>query len=79
MGRVFRAFDPKELHWFGEPLPLARESVYAIGFFGLWAMTIASSALTVFLERSPWQVNRCPLPRSARPDRCPKQAPLEVR
>jgi len=25
-----------------------------MGFFGFWALGITSSALTVFLERSPW-------------------------
>jgi hypothetical protein len=44
-----------------------------MGFFGFWALGIASSALTVFLERSPWEVNRCPLEPTERPDGCPKR------
>ena len=34
---------------------------------------IASSALTVFLERSPWEVNRCPIEPEERPPGCPKR------
>jgi hypothetical protein len=50
----FTVFDPFELHFFGATLDLSREAIYAMGFFGFWALGIASSALTVFLERSPW-------------------------
>jgi hypothetical protein len=66
-------FDPFDLHFFGQPLELSREVIYTMGFFGFWAMAIASSALTVFLERSPWEVNRCPLPGTERPVGCPKR------
>ncbi len=34
----------------------------------------ASAALTVFLQRSPVEVNRCPLDADDRPAGCPKQA-----
>jgi hypothetical protein len=70
----FTVFDPFELHFFGAPLDLSREVIYTMGFFGFWALGIASSALTVFLERSPWEVNRCPLDAADRPPGCPKQA-----
>ena len=69
----FTIFDPFELHFFGAPLDLTREAIYAMGFFGFWALAIASSALTVFLERTPWEVNRCPLDAGDRPDGCPKR------
>ncbi len=49
----FSIFDPFELHFFGAPLDMSRESIYAMGFFGFWALGIASSALTLFLERPP--------------------------
>jgi hypothetical protein len=49
----FSIFDPFELHFFGAPLDLSREWIYTMGFFGFWAMGIASSALTLFLERGP--------------------------
>ncbi|HEX4884852.1 MAG TPA: hypothetical protein VFX05_11985 [Casimicrobiaceae bacterium] len=69
----FTALDPHDLAFFGQPIELSRELMYTIGFFAFWAIAIASSGLTVFLERSPWEVNRCPLPVDARPDGCPKQ------
>ena len=48
----FAIFDPFDLHLFGAPLDLSREAIYTMGFFGFWGVGIASSALTVFLERS---------------------------
>ena len=69
----FTVFDPFELHFFGAPLDLSREVIYTMGFFGFWALGIASSALTTFLERSPWEVNRCPIDREARPPGCPRR------
>jgi hypothetical protein len=53
-GIFFTIFDPFELHFFGAPLDMSRGAIYTMGFFGFWGMGIASSALTVFLERSPW-------------------------
>jgi len=52
---------------------LSRQAMYTLGFFGFWAMGIASSALTVFLARSPFEVNRCPLTGFERPPGCPKR------
>ncbi|MCC7325279.1 MAG: hypothetical protein IT521_00550 [Burkholderiales bacterium] len=49
----FSIFDPFDLHFFGAPLDMSRESIYAMGFFGFWALGCASSALTLFLERTP--------------------------
>lgn len=69
----FTVLDPQDLSVFGRPLDLAREVMYTLGFFAFWGIAVASSALTVFLERSPWEVNRCPLPADGRPDGCPKQ------
>jgi len=68
----FTIFDPFDLHFFGGTLDLSRQAIYTMGFFGFWALGIASSALTVFLERSPWEVNRCPLDPPARPEGCPR-------
>ena len=48
----FTVFDPIDLHFFGAPLDISREAIYTLGFFGFWALGIASSALTVFLEGS---------------------------
>ena len=49
----FSIFDPFDLHLFGSPLEMSRESVYAMGFFGFWGLGIASSALSLFLESPP--------------------------
>ena len=68
----FTVFDPFDLHFFGAPLDMSREAIYTMGFFGFWALGIASSALTVFLERSPWELNRCPLDRARPPGRLPE-------
>jgi hypothetical protein len=69
----FTIFDPFDLHFFGAPLELSRSAIYTMGFFGFWALGIASSALTVFLERSPWEQDRCPLDAPDRPGGCPKR------
>jgi hypothetical protein len=69
----FTVFDPFELHFFGAPLEMSRSAIYTMGFFGFWALGIASSALTVFLERSPWEVDRCPVAPVERPEGCPKR------
>jgi hypothetical protein len=70
---VFAVIDPHDLTVFGVPVEAGRMSVYAIGFFFFWAMTSAAGALTVFLQRSPFEVNRCPLPAADRPEGCPKR------
>ena len=69
----FAFFDPMELHLLGQPLEASRQAVYTAGFFGFWMIGAASSALTTLLERSPWEVNRCPLPAASRPEGCPKR------
>ena len=69
----FTVFDPFDLHFFGNPLELSRQAIYTLGFFGFWGVGIASSALTAFLERSPFEVNRCPLDGPDRPEGCPKR------
>ncbi|CAG0973272.1 hypothetical protein BURK1_01342 [Burkholderiales bacterium] len=69
----FTIFDPFDLHFFGAPLDLSREGIYTLGFFGFWALGIASSALTAFLERSPFEVNRCTIAPHERPVGCPKR------
>ena len=49
----FSVFDPFDLHFFGAPLEMSRQAIYTMGFFGFWALGIASSALTIFLEAGP--------------------------
>jgi hypothetical protein len=70
---VFSVFDPIDLHVFGVPLETGRMTVYTIGFFFFWALGAAAAALTVFLQRSPVEVNRCPLTADDRPAGCPKR------
>ena len=69
----FSVFDPAELPLFGVRHGPSDEAIYTLGFFGFWGLGIASSALTVFLGRSPFEVNRCPLDAATRPLGCPKR------
>lgn len=69
----FAVVDPSDMRVFGVPLNAARMPVYTIGFFAFWALCAASGALTVFLQRSPFEVNRCPLDAADRPEGCPKR------
>jgi hypothetical protein len=70
----FALFDPADLHLFGVPLDMDRVPVYTIGFFFFWAIGAAAAALTTFLERSPFELNRCTLGADDRPLGCPKRA-----
>ena len=70
---VFSLIDPVDLYVFGVPIEAERMPVYTLGFFFLWAITATAAALTVFLQRSPFEVNRCPLQPENRPAGCPTQ------
>lgn len=70
---VFALVDPQDLHWFGMPLDWSRQATYTIAFFVFWGVAVVSSGLTTLLAMSPFEVNRCPLPDTDRPDGCPKQ------
>lgn len=71
---VFALVDPQDLHWFdGHPLALSRQGIYTLAFFVFWALAMVSSGLTTLLAMSPFEVNRCPLPETDRPEGCPKQ------
>jgi hypothetical protein len=69
----FAVFDPADLHVFGQPIDAGRMPVYTVGFFLFWGIGAAASALTTMLERSPFEVNRCPLATENRPAGCPKR------
>ncbi|HXF46737.1 MAG TPA: hypothetical protein VNK91_11525 [Burkholderiaceae bacterium] len=69
----FAVFDPADLAPFGVPLEVERLPVYTLFFFFFWAIGAAASALTVFLQRSPFELNRCPLEADHRPAGCPKR------
>jgi hypothetical protein len=70
---VFAVVDPQDMHWFGSPLDMSRQAIYTMTFFVFWGIAIVSSGLTTLLAMSPFEVNRCPLPETDRPDGCPKQ------
>lgn len=77
---VFAMIDPGDLHWFGgAPVELSRTAIYSVAFFFFWIAAIASSALTTLLQRSPFELNRCPLTPTGRPVGCPKreEAPFQ--
>jgi hypothetical protein len=69
----FSLFDPSDLQLFGQPVEVDRMLVYTLGFFAFWAIGAVSSSLTVFLARSPFEVNRCTLGAGTRPEGCPKR------
>ena len=69
---LFSLFDPRDLQLFGQPVELDRTLVYSLGFFSLWAIGAGSSALTVFLERSPFEVNRRTLTAADSTDELPE-------
>jgi len=71
---VFAVIDPADVHVFGVPVDAGRMWVYTIGFFFFWALGATAAALTVFLQRAPAEVNRCPLGADDRPQGCPKRA-----
>lgn len=73
MGIVFSIVDPSDLHIFGAPLGWSRMAAYTVAFLLFWGLGSLASALTVLLQRSPYEVNRCPLPATGRPEGCPKR------
>jgi hypothetical protein len=73
VGLVFSVVDPADLQWFGAPLEVSRLGAYTLGFLLFWALGSGCSALTCLLQRSPFELNRCPLEPTARPEGCPKR------
>lgn len=69
----FAVFDPADLQLFGVPIEAERMPVYTIGFFAFWIIGAVSSAMTVFLSQSPFELNRCTLEPNERPLGCPKR------
>lgn len=67
---VFALVDPQELHWFGQPLELSRQTIYTLAFFFFWAVTFVSSAITTLLSLSSFEINRCPMQFVQRPEDC---------
>lgn len=73
VGITFTLIDPADLHAFGNPLEVSRLGAYTVGFLLFWALGSACSAMTCLLQRSPFELNRCPLEPTARPEGCPKR------
>lgn len=71
----FAVVDPGELRLFGDTVELSGITVYSLFFFFFWAMGACCSALTCLLQRSPFELNRCPLAPQERPIGCPKREP----
>ncbi|MBV8032846.1 MAG: hypothetical protein JO035_15135 [Betaproteobacteria bacterium] len=71
----FTVVAPQELYFFGEAVELGPLATYTIGFFLFWCIAAASSAFTVFLQKSAEEINRCPLEPRERPPGCPKAEP----
>ena len=69
---VFAMVDPQDIQWFGAPLDWSRQAVYTAAFFVFWAIIAVSGGLTTLLAMSPFEVNRCPLPATDRPEGCTK-------
>ena len=70
----FTVFDPEELPFFGTIVGASRIATYSVGFFLFWAFAALSSSLTCFFQRGSDEINRCPLPPTARPLGCPKRS-----
>ncbi len=60
----FTLIDPQELYLFGEPVHWSRTAIYSSGFFAFWTICAASSLFTVFIQRSPAEINRCDIAAS---------------
>lgn len=73
VGLFFSIVDPADLQWFGVPLEVSRLGAYTLGFVFFWLIGSGCSALTCFLQRSPFELNRCPLVPTERPEGCPKR------
>ncbi len=50
VGIIFTLVDPTGLVILGEPLEASRTAVYTLGFFILWTICAAASALSCFLQ-----------------------------
>lgn len=69
----FTVVDPEGIGLFGHSLGWGRTAIYSAGFLVFWVFAAGSSALTCFLQRSPFEINRCPLVPDERPAGCPKR------
>jgi len=54
---VFAMVDPGELHWPGDFFQATRQGVYTMAFFAFWVITMACSALVLWLARAAPEIN----------------------
>jgi len=54
---VFAMVDPGELHLPMNFFQASRQGVYTMAFFAFWLITIACSALVLWLEKPPPEIN----------------------
>ena len=73
VGLAFSLVDPADLRPFGATVELSALGAYTLGFLFFWAVGSGCSALTCLLQRSPYEMNRCPLLPDGRPPGCPKR------
>ena len=52
IGIIFTLVDPTELVVLGYPVHAGRTAVYSLGFFILWSICAAASAMTGYLQSS---------------------------
>ena len=57
---VFAMVDPGELHWPGYFFQATRQGVYTMAFFAFWLITMACSALVLWLAKAPPEINGIP-------------------
>jgi hypothetical protein len=60
IGVVFTLVDPMELVVLGYPVHASRMTAYSLGFFVLWGICAASSAITCFLQAGAKPEDRTP-------------------
>ena len=57
---VFAMVDPGELHWPGYLFQATRQGIYTMAFFAFWLITMACSALVLWLAKAPPEINGIP-------------------
>ena len=57
---VFAMVDPGELHWPGYRFQATRQGIYTMAFFAFWLITMACSALALWLAKPPPEINGIP-------------------
>ena len=72
-GIVFSLFDPHDMHLFGMPVNLDRHGGLFARLFSVLGFRRGIERANLFAAAPPFEVNRCPLPQSERPQGCPRR------